>query len=216
VLDIAVIAPVFALVFVAELPDKSAIAGVVMGARFPWRWIFAGMATAFLTHVVIAVAAGSLLTLLPHRAVEAVIAALFLLGAVLLWRESRGAQAVADQVVADQVGSAQSGGLDGDRVEAGAGQRTSVWKVAGVGFMVTFLAEWGDLTQILTANLAAKYGTPLSVGLGAVLALWSVSLLAAFGGRTLLRVLPIAWITRVAAVVMLGLAVYSIVVVVRG
>jgi putative Ca2+/H+ antiporter (TMEM165/GDT1 family) len=210
VLDIAVIAPVFALVFVAELPDKSAIAGVVMGARFPWRWIFAGMATAFLTHVVIAVAAGSLLTLLPHRAVETVIAALFLLGAFLLWRESRGAQAVADQV-----GSAESGGPDGDSAEAG-GQRTSVWKVAGVGFMVTFLAEWGDLTQILTANLAAQYGAPLSVGLGAVLALWAVSLLAAFGGRTLLRVLPIAWITRAAAVVMVGLAAYSIVAAIRG
>lgn len=207
-LDIGVIAAVFALIFVAELPDKSAIAGVVMGARFPWRWIFAGMAAAFLTHVVIAVAAGSLLTLLPRRAVEAVVGALFLLGALLLWRESRGAQAVADQVGTggDQVGSA----------EATDTRSTSVWKVAGIGYTVTFLAEWGDLTQILTANLAAKYDDPLSVGLGAALALWSVSLLAALGGRTLLRVLPIAWITRAAAVIMVGLAGYSIAAAIRG
>jgi putative Ca2+/H+ antiporter (TMEM165/GDT1 family) len=208
VLDIAVIAPVFALVFVAELPDKSAIAGVVMGARFPWRWIFAGMATAFLTHVVIAVAAGSMLTLLPHRAVEAVVAALFLVGALLLWRESRGAQAVAGQI--------GDGTADVDPSEPHGEQHVSVWKVAGVGYMVTFVAEWGDLTQILTANLAAKYSAPVSVGLGATLALWSVSLLAAFGGRTLLRLLPIAWITRVAAVVMVGLAAYSAVAAVRG
>ena len=206
-LDIGVIAAVFALIFVAELPDKSAIAGVVMGARYPWRWIFAGMAVAFLTHVVIAVAAGSLLTLLPRRAVEAVVGALFLLGAILLWRESRGAQVVADQVgaEADQLSSA----------EATDAQSTSVWKVAGIGYTVTFLAEWGDLTQILTANLAAKYDDALSVGLGAALALWSVSLLAALGGRTLLRILPIAWITRAAAVIMVGLAAYSIVAAIR-
>ena len=207
-LDIGVIAAVFALIFVAEMPDKSAIAGVVMGARFPWRWIFAGMSAAFLTHVVIAVAAGSLLTLLPRRAVEAVVGALFLLGALLLWRESRGAQAVADQVGtgADQMGSAELTDTPS----------TSVWKVAGIGYTVTFLAEWGDLTQILTANLAAKYDDPLSVGLGAALGLWSVSLLAALGGRTLLRILPIAWITRAAAVIMVGLSAYSIVAAARG
>ena len=204
-LDIGVFAAVFALIFVAELPDKSAIAGVVMGARFPWRWIFAGMAAAFLTHVVIAVAAGSLLTLLPRRAVEAVVGALFLLGALLLWRESRGAQVVVAEV-GDQSSDGPSPGA----------QRTSVWKVAGIGYTVIFLAEWGDLTQILTANLAAKYGDPLSVGLGAVLGLWSVALLAALGGRTLLRVLPITWITRTAAVIMVGLAAYSIVAAIRG
>lgn len=86
-LDLAVIATVFGLVFVAELPDKTAVAGLVLGARFPARWVFAGMAAAFLVHVVIATAAGSLLSLLPHRPVEAVVGALFLLGAVLIWRE---------------------------------------------------------------------------------------------------------------------------------
>src|SRR3954449_2616115 len=83
----AIIATVFGLIFVAELPDKTAVAGLVLGTRYPWRWVFTGMAAAFLTHVVIAVAAGSLLTLLPRRPVEAVVAALFLLGAVLVWRE---------------------------------------------------------------------------------------------------------------------------------
>jgi len=87
VFDIAVAASVFALVFVGELPDKTAIAGLVLGTRYPWRWAFTGIAAAFLVHVLIAVAAGSLLTLLPRRAVEAVVAVLFLLGAVLVWRE---------------------------------------------------------------------------------------------------------------------------------
>lgn len=79
------------------------------------------------------------------------------------------------------------------------------------GVRVIFVAEWGDLTQILTANLAAKYHDPLSVGIGAVLGLWAVGFLAILGGRTLLKVLPMSWITRVAALVMTGLGIYSIV-----
>lgn len=196
-LDIAVIAGVFALVFVAELPDKTAVAGIVLGTRFPWRWVYAGIATAFLTHVVIAVAAGSLLTLAPHRVVEGVVGVLFLIGAVLVWREGR---------TADDEDAEDAQAVSGD---------AGFWKIASLGYGVIFLAEWGDLTQILTANLAAKYHDPVSVGLGAVLGLWSVALIAILGGRTLLRFLPILWITRIAAAVMTALGIYSIVRVVR-
>jgi putative Ca2+/H+ antiporter (TMEM165/GDT1 family) len=199
VFNIAVIATVFALVFVGELPDKTAVAGLVLGTRFPWRWVFVGIAAAFLTHVVIAVSAGSLLTLLPHRAVEAVVAVLFALGAVLIWRE--GAEEEEEEVEAEA-----------DEVPANAG----FWKVASIGYAVIFVAEWGDLTQILTANLAAKYHNPISVGIGAVLGLWSVGLLAILGGKTLLKFLPMKWITRIAAVVMVGLSIYSVVNAIRG
>jgi putative Ca2+/H+ antiporter (TMEM165/GDT1 family) len=198
-LDIAVIATVFALIFVGELPDKTAVAGLVLGTRFPWRWVFTGMAAAFLAHVVIAVAAGSLLTLLPRRPVEALVAALFLLGAALVWREGMDDE---EEVVEEEI----------QAVPESAG----FWKVASLGFGVIFVAEWGDLTQILTANLAAKYHNPISVGIGAVLGLWAVGLLAILGGKTLLKVLPIKWITRVAALVMLTLGIYSIVNAVRG
>lgn len=200
--DLAVAASVFALVFVGELPDKTAIASLVLGTRFPARWVFSGVATAFLTHVVIAVTAGSLLTLLPHRAVEAVVAVLFLLGAVLIWREGMEEEEDLEAEEEAEIGEVPT--------DAG------FWKIATLGFGVIFVAEWGDLTQILTANLAAKYHNPLSVGLGAVLALWAVALLALLGGKTLLRVLPMRWITRVAAAVMLGLAIWSIVKVVSG
>ncbi|UQX88472.1 TMEM165/GDT1 family protein [Jatrophihabitans telluris] len=194
-LDFAVIATVFVLIFVGELPDKTAVAGLVLGTRFPARWVFAGIAAAFLTHVVIAVAAGSLISLLPRRPVEAIVAVLFLLGAVLIWREGRHDEEELEAEEEAAVGT----------VPATAG----FWKVASLGYGVIFLAEWGDLTQILTANLAAKYHDPISVGIGAVLGLWTVGLLAILGGRTLLKVLPIRWITRIAAVVMLALAAFS-------
>ena len=127
---------------------------------------------------------------------------LFLLGAVLIWREGMESEEEKEAEEEEEIAE----------VPASAG----FWRVASLGYGVIFVAEWGDLTQILTANLAAKYHDPLSVGIGATLALWSVGLLAILGGKTLLKVLPIKWITRIAAVVMFALAIYSIVEVVRG
>jgi putative Ca2+/H+ antiporter (TMEM165/GDT1 family) len=82
--------------------------------------------------------------------------------------------------------------------------------VVVTAFIVIFLAEWGDLTQILTANLAAKYGSPLSVGVGALLALFAVAAIAVVSGQALLRFVDIATIRKVTAVVLLGLAAFSL------
>jgi Ca2+/H+ antiporter, TMEM165/GDT1 family len=68
----------------------------------------------------------------------------------------------------------------------------------------------------VTANLAAKYHDPLSVGLGAVLGLWAVAALAIAGGRSLLKVVPITVVTRVAAAIMAVLAAISIIAAIRG
>ncbi|MFT4263911.1 MAG: TMEM165/GDT1 family protein [Nocardioides sp.] len=204
-IDIGTLLTVFALIFVSELPDKTAIASLVLGTRFPLRWVFAGVGAAFAVHVVIAVAAGHLLTLLPHRAVETVVGLLFLLGAFLIWREgSEDDEMLAAEESADEAEVAD--------VPANA----SFWKVASVGFGVIFIGEWGDLTQIMTANLAARYEDPLSVGIGAVLGLWGVALTAMLFGRTLLRILPMKIITRVAAAVMVVLAVVTLVGAIRG
>jgi Ca2+/H+ antiporter, TMEM165/GDT1 family len=140
VLDVAVIAVVFGLIFVAELPDKTAIASLVLGARYRVWWVFTGIAAAFAVHVTVAVIAGSLIARLPHRVVESVVAVLFLAGAVLLWRRS----AHDDPEVS----------VDDDRGD-------NFITVAGVGFGVVFIAEFGDITQLLTANLAAHYNDPL-------------------------------------------------------
>ncbi|UQA95765.1 TMEM165/GDT1 family protein [Streptomyces halobius] len=182
---VAVVA--FGVVFLAELPDKTALAGLMLGTRYRASYVFAGVAAAFLVHVALAVAAGSVLTLLPHRLVQAVVGALFLAGAaVLLFRKDGGEEEVTKP--ADQ----------------------SFWKVSGAGFMMILVAEFGDLTQIMTANLAARYENPLSVGLGAVLALWAVAGLGILGGRTLMKYVPLRLITKVAACAMLLLAGLSV------
>jgi putative Ca2+/H+ antiporter (TMEM165/GDT1 family) len=82
-------------------------------------------------------------------------------------------------------------------------------RIAVTAFLVIFVAEWGDLTQILTANLAAHYHNALSVGVGALLALWTVAALAVVSGQSLLRVINVATVRIVTAVVLTGLAVWA-------
>ncbi|AKL65989.1 TMEM165/GDT1 family protein [Streptomyces goshikiensis] len=177
----------FGVVFLAELPDKTALAGLMLGTRYRASYVFAGVAAAFAVHVALAIAAGSVLTLLPHRLVQAVVGVLFLAGAaMLLLKKSDGEEEV--KAPADQ----------------------SFWKVSGAGFMLILVAEFGDLTQIMTANLAARYDNPVSVGLGAVLALWAVAGIGILGGKTLMKYVPLRLITKVAAAVMAALAVFSL------
>ncbi|MEV0734977.1 TMEM165/GDT1 family protein [Streptomyces sp. NPDC050549] len=186
-ISISVTALVFGVVFLAELPDKTALAGLVLGTRYRASYVFAGVAAAFLLHVVLAVAAGSVLTLLPQQLVAAVTGVLFLGGAaVLLFKKGDGEEEV--RTPRDQ----------------------SFWKVSGAGFMLILVAEFGDLTQIMTANLAARYDDPFSVGLGAVLALWAVAGLGIVGGKALMKRVPLKLITQVAAVLMLALGAWSL------
>jgi putative Ca2+/H+ antiporter (TMEM165/GDT1 family) len=189
-MSLAIAATVFAVIFPAELPDKTALASLVLGSRYRPHWVFAGVAAAFAVHAALAVAAGSLIALLPHRPVEVVVAVAFAAGAVLLLR-------------------GRHEGDDDEHVELH-GRPPGFWRVAWTSFGVILVAEFGDLTQIATATLAARFHDPLSVGIGAVLALWAVAGLAIVGGRSLLKVIPLTWITRIAAVIMLVMAGFSL------
>ena len=82
-LSLTVIATAFALVLPVELPDKTLFASLVLATRFPPLPVFVGVGTAFGLQVAIAVTAGSLLSLLPEALVSGVVAALFLVGAVI-------------------------------------------------------------------------------------------------------------------------------------
>src|SRR6202012_3802537 len=76
----------FLAVLPAELPDKTILACLILSSRYRPGYVFAGAASAFLAQVIIAVAAGGALSLLPHRIVEACAAGAFVIGAILLWR----------------------------------------------------------------------------------------------------------------------------------
>ena len=193
---ISVVLAAFVLVLPVELPDKTLFASLVLATRFPPLPVFVGVGTAFGLQVAIAVTAGSLLSLLPEALVSGVVAALFLIGAIILWR------------------SASSGPEDAD--DAGEGKEgRSFLRVAAISFGVLFAAEWGDLSQLATAGLAARYDEPLSVFVGAWAALLVVSALAVFLGKNLADRLPIALIRRVAAVLFVVFAVVAVVETIR-
>ena len=179
---------VFGTVLVAELPDNSGLASLVLGTRYRAGGVFAGAAAAFAVHVVLAVTCGSLLSLLPHRIVQIAVAVVFLAGAVLVLRGDKD---------------------DDDEVRLKA-DTAGFWAVAATSFGVILLAELGDLSDIVIANLSAKYHDPVAVGIGSVLALWSVVALAIVGGRGLQRILPLRWIARLAALAMVVMAGFTL------
>jgi putative Ca2+/H+ antiporter (TMEM165/GDT1 family) len=184
--DFAVVFAVFPIIFIGELPDKTMFASLVMSTRGRPALVWLGAAAAFAVHVVIAVTIGvALFHLLPHQVLDAVVAGMFLVGAALALREAV-KERKEEELVEKEVASHR--------------------RVAVTAFLVIFLAEWGDLTQILTANLAAHYHDPLSVGVGATLALWAVAGLAVVSGQSLLRLINISTIRIVTAVVLVGLA----------
>ena len=193
---LSVIATAFVLVLPVELPDKTLFASLVLATRFAPLPVFVGVGTAFGLQVAIAVTAGSLLSLLPEALVSGVVAVLFLVGAVILWRSA-------------------SSGPEDEEAAATKRENTSFGRAAAISFGVLFAAEWGDLSQLATAGLAARYEAPLSVFLGAWAALLVVSGLAVFLGKRLADRLPVALIRRVAAGLFIVFAVFAVVETIR-
>jgi putative Ca2+/H+ antiporter (TMEM165/GDT1 family) len=180
-------AATFVAVLPAELPDKTILACLILSSRYRPSVVFSGAAAAFLAQVVLAVAAGGALSLLPHQIVEACAAGAFAVGAVLLWRQKE-----------EEPEDDDDAGQDG--------LRSGFWPVFGTTFAVVFLAEFGDLTQFVTISLAARFHDPVSVGIGATLALWVATGAAVTLGWRVLKLIPMRWLTRGASVVMVVLA----------
>lgn len=174
----------YGAVFLLELPDKTTALTLVLSSRFRGRPVLVGAAVAFALQSVIAVALGSAITLLPERVVAGAIAVLFAVGAFLLLRES----------------------LESDTDEAdGAGpssrDRTPFVRAAMISFGTLFLTEWGDASQVTAIGVAARYASPVAVGIGTFLALMSVTVLALVVGRKLRAKVPAHFIQRGAAAV---------------
>ena len=189
-MQLHVVFATFPIVFLGELPDKTMFASLVLSTHGRPVVVWLGAAAAFAVHAVIAVTVGvAIFHLLPHRAVEAIVAGMFFGGGVLALREAR-KQRDEEKLVAREAASHR--------------------RVVVTAFVVIFLAEWGDLTQILTANLAAHYHDALSVGVGALLALWTVAALAVAAGQGVLRFVNIATVRIVTAVVLFSLTGWAV------
>jgi Ca2+/H+ antiporter, TMEM165/GDT1 family len=187
-------ASTFALIFVAELPDKTAFATLLLATRGnPWA-IFIGVAVAFLIQTIFAVVFGSFFTHLPPQWIHLAAGILFLVFAVMMWRRKE----------------------DEEEVEGGAINSKSKGELIGFGktvwtsFILIFIAEWGDLTQLASASLVARTGQPLTIFVAAVLSLWTVTALVIVGGNRAAKVINPALLQKIAAVAFVGVGIYFI------
>ncbi|WP_432562542.1 TMEM165/GDT1 family protein [Kineococcus sp. SYSU DK003] len=194
-MDLAVLAASFLPILLLELPDKTFVATLVLATRFRPLTAWVGVGLAFAVQCLIAVVAGRLLAQLPDRPVAAVAAALFAVGAFTLFRGAAKAREAEEEALEEYEQKVTGGG--------------SGWRGALTCFGVIFLAEWGDLSQLFTAGLAARYNDPVSVFVGAWAALLVVSGLAAAVGATLLKRLSVATVSRIGGVVCAALAVLT-------
>lgn len=200
-MNLAVALTAFALIVPVELPDKTFVATLVLATKYRPLPVWLGVSAAFLVQTVVAVTLGGLLARLPRTPVEVVAGLLFLAGGIYLLRSARHADEEEQEAEREFEGKAKAGvhGL----------------RAAGASFVVLFVAEWGDLSQLLTAGLVVKYQDPLSVGVGAFAALALVSGLGALLGRALLTRVRLATIRRIGGAVCLLLATLTVIELVR-
>jgi putative Ca2+/H+ antiporter (TMEM165/GDT1 family) len=156
----------FGVIFLAELPDKTAIATAVLATRYRAISVVLGAWLAFLVQTLVAVTAGGLLTLLPEKPIRVAAGIGFLVFAFLALRRDP-----------------EEEELEEEREVARRAQRSG-WLSS---FLVVFAAEWGDLTQLATAALAAQTREPIAVGIGALVGLCLVTLIAVAAGNVLTR-----------------------------
>lgn len=168
----------FGTVLLAELPDKTMFATLVLTTRTrrPLA-VWVGVVGAFTMHVILAVAVGSVLRRLPTTPVQLAVGTLFVIGGIILLRSDSDDDETAD-------------GL-----EPASFQRVALTAASVVG-----LAEFGDLTQLATAGIAARYSAPIAVGLGALTALATVAFLAVTVGSWIVQHVALRIVQRVAGV----------------
>jgi putative Ca2+/H+ antiporter (TMEM165/GDT1 family) len=194
--DWAALFVTMALIIPAELPDKTFIATLVLSTRYRPLIVWLGVSTAFAVQTTIAVAAGQLLGLLPETLVQLFTAALFALGSVLMFRGAGHIDPNAEEVEETEAIEAV--------VRKGHGRAFTV------SFLVLFAAEWGDLSQLTTASLSARFDAPVEVWLGAWLALSLVAGLAALAGRWLVARVRFAVVQRISGTMLAVLALVTL------
>jgi len=200
-MDLAVIATTFAAIFIVELPDKTFIAALVLSTRYKPLAVWIGVGLAFGVQTLVAVTVGVLATLLPDVLVKSVALAIFLIGAVVLFRTAPGADAAEKE--------------QEEEYAAKSAEDRSFVKAAVASFLVLFAAEWGDLSQLLTISFVGRFNDHLNVFIGAWSALLVVSGLAVAVGRVLLRYMRLSLLHYLGAAVCLVLAAVTLVEIVQ-
>lgn len=185
------VAITFLVIALAELPDKTMLATLLLSSTYKNRLaVWCGVTLGYATHVAIAVLFGAALNSLPRRPLHMLVGALFTLGGVLTLRQ---------------------------RVERGDDSQVRETKLLGpirimwIAASVILVAEFADLTQLATAGLAVRFDDPTSVAIGAILALSTVSGIGVLTGAWVQRHIPLRVIQNIAGVLFLLIGVTTFV-----
>ncbi len=206
------------LITAAELGDKTFFMAMILATRYPRKPVLIGVVAALATMTVLSVGIGKFLTLLPqflaqylppsllgitHISFQQIAALLFFLFGLKLLYESRQMSAQTDLEVRAE---AEEAVIAGDRKFH---QRNTTWKIIIESFVLTFVAEWGDRTQITTITLAAAHQTG-GVMLGGIVGHTICSLIAVWGGKVIAGRISERMITIVGGVLFILFAVLAI------
>lgn len=189
----------FVLIFIAELPDKTAFATLILATRGNPRAIFLGVCGAFLVQCAVAVLFGTFLGSVASAWMTEDVkkwthigaGLLFIVFAILAWvrRDEEG------EIEEESVTTKASG---------------TFWKSVSHSFIVIFIAEWGDLTQLATASLAARYHAPWTIFSASVLALWTVTGIAVVAGSRMSKLVHPKILNRIAAAAFAAVGVFLV------
>jgi len=163
------------LITISELGDKTFFIAVILAMRYPQRLVFSAVMAALAAMTVISVLLGQAVALLPKTYTHYGTIALFLIFGIKLIYDASQMPATATQHIVEEAEAT----IAAQAQKVLARSPISLWIQA---FTMTFLAEWGDRTQISTIALAAA-NHPGAVTLGAILGHGICTLIAVISGR---------------------------------
>lgn len=175
----------FLLISLAEIGDKSQLVCMTLAARHRGLPVVLGAVAAFAILNLLAVLFGAAVAAwLPEWVVTVAVAVLFAVFGVSSLRYKEEDE---DEEIEEKPGHG----------------------VFATTFLLIFLAEFGDKTQIAVAGIGSTTETA-AVWTGATLALACTSVLGVLAGRKFLHKLPLIWIHRISGLFFLALAAYAL------
>jgi Ca2+/H+ antiporter, TMEM165/GDT1 family len=164
------------LITFSELGDKTFFIAVILSIHHPRRLVFAGVVAALSAMTVLSVALGQVASLLPKDYIHyAKIVFFIAFGLKLIYDANKMGVSATEEVAEEAQEAVEKADLDNS-------QQKSVWSILLKSFVLTFIAEWGDRTQIATIALAAG-NNPIGVTAGAILGHAICAAIAVIGGR---------------------------------
>ncbi|TIB77885.1 hypothetical protein E3Q23_01066 [Wallemia mellicola] len=203
--DMSVLWQSIAMIVVSELGDKTFLIAAILAMRNPQLVVFSGSFGALSAMSVLSALLGQILpALLPKSYTQILAAMLFIVFGVKMFNDAKGMEGGRKEVEEEMQEAIQEIEHDGDDLPKPSSQRqkrsikttlAALLSPAFVqAFILTFLGEWGDRSQISTIALAAAHGWK-TVAFGTSLGHGMCTALAVLGGRIVASKISIKTVT---------------------